>query len=505
MSGHELRHVKRRIVLLDNMGAAPLRRHLQESGYDAPTVGLDALPSAIVRMEADAAIIVLPAGAVGLDDEGLSFARRLRREPATSSLPVILVHSEHEQVLRHAALSIGVDDYFGIWTPREQVLARLDVILWRKEVERRAAYMSGDQRLEIDNFVYLLDSLREDARNGDNGTIALIYAAAAGNVAVVHDHELHLLSEAHGFFKLNLRRMDVIGFYGPTTLLVYLPGRAANDSFEVMNLLRKEFSDGCADRDLAIGLASFPSDGRDVESLIDKADAAARIAIETTNGQRVVDYSSRDEHSEESEDTQPAPRESTVSSADESETFSDANGADTKPHRVETATVETVANAESILTGEEPAIHEAPPVATIADVAARERERRASGTAMPRRLLLTMSDPARIVQLNALVRAAGYEARTAFDGQQALDLMRIEQPDLLLLDYDLKDFDGLEMLRRLRKQSGGQLSTSVIMLLPPMNFSSRFEALELGARMVIPTPYDPRELLDSIRLAGSNL
>ena len=56
---------------------------------------------------------------------------------------------------------------------------------------------------------------------------------------------------------------------------------------------------------------------------------------------------------------------------------------------------------------------------------------------MPRRLLLTVSDAARMAQLNSLIRSAGYEARAAFDGQQALDLLRIERPDLLLLDYEL--------------------------------------------------------------------
>jgi CheY-like chemotaxis protein len=138
-----------------------------------------------------------------------------------------------------------------------------------------------------------------------------------------------------------------------------------------------------------------------------------------------------------------------------------------------------------------------------AEAAARERERRASGAIMPRRLLLTVSDAARMAQINSLIRSAGYEARAAFDGQQALDLLRIERPDLLLIDYDLHGMDGLETLRRLRKQSGGRLTLPVVLLISPERMGERTQALELGARSVVTMPYDPSELLTSVRVAGN--
>jgi hypothetical protein len=53
---------------------------------------------------------------------------------------------------------------------------------------------------------------------------------------------------------------------------------------------------------------------------------------------------------------------------------------------------------------------------SAAEAAARERERRAAGEPMPRRLLLTVSDPARMAQINLLLRSAAYEVRAAFDG-----------------------------------------------------------------------------------------
>src|SRR5205823_11694848 len=98
------------------------------------------------------------------------------------------------------------------------------------------------------------------------------------------------------------------------------------------------------------------------------------------------------------------------------------------------------------------------PTHAASEAATQEIERRASGAVMPRRLLLTVSDAARMTQINSLIRSAGYEARAAFDGQQALHLLRIERPDLLLLDYELQGIDGLETIRRLRKQNGGRLA-----------------------------------------------
>jgi CheY-like chemotaxis protein len=141
-------------------------------------------------------------------------------------------------------------------------------------------------------------------------------------------------------------------------------------------------------------------------------------------------------------------------------------------------------------------------VVRAAEAAARERERRARGTIMPRRLLLTVSDAARMAQLNSLIRSAGYEARAAFGGQQALDLLRIERPDLLLLDFELQGIDGLETLRRLRKQNGGRLTLPVVLLLPEKFETVRQEAMALGTRGIVSMPYDPVDLLDTVRVAG---
>jgi CheY-like chemotaxis protein len=105
--------------------------------------------------------------------------------------------------------------------------------------------------------------------------------------------------------------------------------------------------------------------------------------------------------------------------------------------------------------------------------------------------------------LNALVRNAGYEARAAFNGNQALDLLRLERPDVLIVDYHLSGMDGLETLRRLRKQNPGRQLTPVVMLVSDEEAEVRNEAAELGVYQVIDSNYEPAELLSSIRQVGN--
>jgi CheY-like chemotaxis protein len=124
-------------------------------------------------------------------------------------------------------------------------------------------------------------------------------------------------------------------------------------------------------------------------------------------------------------------------------------------------------------------------------------------TATPRRLLLVMSETKRMAALNALVRSAGYEARAAFNGSQALDLLRLERPDVLIVDYHLTGMDGLETLRRLRKQNPGRQLTPVVMLVSDEEAEVRNEAAELGVYQVMDSNYEPAVLLSSIRQVGN--
>jgi DNA-binding response OmpR family regulator len=493
--------------------AATLQKYLAAYGYETLTTTTDAAPRAIGEFAPDVAIIELHRGGLSGEEASIALARHLRAEPATYALPLVFVWAEDERAVRSAAIYVGADDYFSLNTPAAEVLARLDALFWRVEADRRAAPVAGDQRLEIDNFMLLLDAVRDDMRSGASGTLGLIYPVARDQSRGI-DKTLRdrTLQQGHSFFKLNLRRIDAVAFYGPTTLLVYLPRMKAGAAVEALSNLRGQFLNESSESDVAIGLASFPEDGGDVESLIEKAETAVALARQGGRAERILTYKAsqltRTPLPLEEPAGVPGVQRSDAPKAYAGEPASLEASASMTTHGTEAAGAqeeeeEEAAGATRVAHRPQAMQMKGSGSARMAsEAAAQELERRSRGAIMPRRLLLTVSDATRMTQLNSLVRAAGYEARAAFDGQQALDLLRIERPDLLLLDYELNGINGMETLRRLRKQGGGRVSLPVILLLPSEMESVRPEALELGAQSVITTPYDPANLLESVRLAA---
>ncbi|MDT5062641.1 MAG: hypothetical protein QOH63_3100 [Acidobacteriota bacterium] len=503
---------RRALIVADGAGLS-LQQQLTANGYLTQAATIANAPRAISEFSPEVIIMIVAHAGGDNENECVALARKLRAETATYSLPIVFAWSEDERSLRAAAQYTGADDYFPLSAPPAEILARLDSLFWRVESDRRSAPVVSDRRLEIDNFMFMLDAVREDARAGSSGTLALIYAVSARGKGEALDKAVRdrTLTEAHNFLKLNLRRVDAVAYYGPTTLLVYLPRMDALSAVAALSRLHREFHEEHPERDLVAGVASFPANGHDVEGLIEKAEEAVNKARTDASGKHVTAYEGRTDSPappvspESSRQELPLPKEieANASQATPASTLSAEVVREVgREDAVETPAASPLKASEDGANGAgyghaDGAEHAA------SEAAARERERRASGAIMPRRLLLTISDAARMTQLNSLIRSAGYEARAAFNGQQALDLLRIERQDLLLLDYDLQGIDGVETIRRLRKQSGGRLSLPVVMLLSTDNESARREALELGARSVLQTPYDPAELLASLRLAGS--
>lgn len=534
-SGREAEQVApvrpRRALIVAGADGLALERQLAAAGYATRTAPASDASRAISEFSPDVVVMVVAPTATDGENESVALARRLRAETATYSLPVVFAWDEDERALRASAQYVGADDYFCLSAPPLEILARLDSLFWRVEVDRRSTSVVADRRLEIDNFMFMLDAVREDVRAGVSGTLALVYAVAArdrGDESFDKAARDRTLAEAHAFLKLNLRRMDGVAFYGPTTLVIYLPHMKARSAVAALTRLHREFIEEYPEHDLVAGVASFPAHGGDVETLIEKAERAVGVARADASVPHVVAYDANmdtrlppaplvpreaprrpPEVAETQTVTPPQaePAAAVVAESPEQEPASEPLLADAAVRQEEP----TPQEIQAVQPEEAP--QEAPPVRSVqlseedaaraAEAAASERERRASGAVMPRRLLLTISDSARMAQVNSLIRSAGYEARAAFDGQQALHLLRIERPDLLLLDYDLQGIDGLETIRRLRKQNGGRLSLPVVMLLPAGQDHARREALKLGAHSVHTTPYDPVELLRSLRLAGS--
>jgi phosphate regulon transcriptional regulator PhoB len=106
------------------------------------------------------------------------------------------------------------------------------------------------------------------------------------------------------------------------------------------------------------------------------------------------------------------------------------------------------------------------------------------------------SDIAELIRYN--VERAGYEAQVLRDGHQALQLLRREVPDLLVLDLMLPGMDGLELCRRLRAEPATR-ALPIIMVTAKGEETDRVVGLEMGADDYLVKPFSPRELVARLR------
>jgi two-component system alkaline phosphatase synthesis response regulator PhoP len=115
--------------------------------------------------------------------------------------------------------------------------------------------------------------------------------------------------------------------------------------------------------------------------------------------------------------------------------------------------------------------------------------------ASPPRILIVDDEPhiVELVRYNLL--REGYDVTTAGNGETALDKARTERPDLVVLDLMLPGLDGLEVCRRLRRES----TVPIIMLTAKSGELERVVGLEIGADDYVSKPFSPRELVARVR------
>ena len=110
--------------------------------------------------------------------------------------------------------------------------------------------------------------------------------------------------------------------------------------------------------------------------------------------------------------------------------------------------------------------------------------------------ILVVDDEPKIVQLvRDYLERAGFAVSAARDSNEALMRARQERPDLIVLDLGLPELDGLEVTRRLRRDSG----VPIIMLTARHEETDKVVGLELGADDYVTKPFSPRELEARVR------
>jgi len=117
--------------------------------------------------------------------------------------------------------------------------------------------------------------------------------------------------------------------------------------------------------------------------------------------------------------------------------------------------------------------------------------------ALPAKLLVIEDDPAIRRLLRVTLERAGHAVAEAGTAREALSLLPIEKPEVVLLDLGLPDRDGLELVQLLKR--GGEATLIVVSAREAT--SEKVAALDLGADDYLVKPFDTEELLARIRAA----
>jgi two-component system alkaline phosphatase synthesis response regulator PhoP len=110
--------------------------------------------------------------------------------------------------------------------------------------------------------------------------------------------------------------------------------------------------------------------------------------------------------------------------------------------------------------------------------------------------ILVVDDERKFVNvLRAYLEKAGFTVVTAGDGKEAIAAFRHSSPNLVLLDLNLPEVDGLDVARTIQRES----AVPIIMVTARVEEADRLIGLELGADDYITKPFSPREVVARVR------
>jgi DNA-binding response OmpR family regulator len=122
-------------------------------------------------------------------------------------------------------------------------------------------------------------------------------------------------------------------------------------------------------------------------------------------------------------------------------------------------------------------------------------EETASQPPVPVRALVVDDEPPLVRLVTSYLERGGFQVQAARDGQQAVELARTFQPEVIVLDLMLPRVDGIEACRRIRTFSDAY----IVMLTARAEEVDKLVGLGVGADDYLTKPFSPRELVARIR------
>jgi len=113
--------------------------------------------------------------------------------------------------------------------------------------------------------------------------------------------------------------------------------------------------------------------------------------------------------------------------------------------------------------------------------------------------ILVIDDDIQLVSLIQIrLEANGYEVITAYDGREALEKIRGQMPDLIILDLILPRLPGEEVCREVRKDEKTK-GIPIIMLTGKTSDTDRVVGRVIGADYYIPKPFETSVFLEKVK------
>lgn len=113
--------------------------------------------------------------------------------------------------------------------------------------------------------------------------------------------------------------------------------------------------------------------------------------------------------------------------------------------------------------------------------------------------IVAVDDSAIILKMLEKVLGEKYELHAFVSGTRALQYLKDRTPDLIILDIDMPEIDGYEMLKRI-KEKGHLVETPVIFLTSNNDKTHVVKAVAGGARDYVVKPIDEDVLMEKVRL-----
>lgn len=118
-------------------------------------------------------------------------------------------------------------------------------------------------------------------------------------------------------------------------------------------------------------------------------------------------------------------------------------------------------------------------------------------------ILLVDDDPDFVEAVRVIVESGGYDVEVAYDGQEGLEAVAKQKPDLIVLDVMMPVMNGHEACAKLKENSDTKeipiiLLTAVADRVTTSTYTHR-DMLESEAEDYMPKPVEPNELLERIK------